>query len=442
MTEPGDATPSKGINMRSSALGGVLISSALFLAACGGGADTGSGAGTGNEGNGKTTLTWWHNATDEPLKGYFQQVADAYTAKNPNVTFKIEAIQNETIQTKIPVALRSNNPPDIFQQWGGGELAQQVESGKVKDLTASTKDIVESMGGSAAGWQVEGKQYGLPYSVGIVGFWYRTDLFQQAGITAPPATMDELNTAVEKLKAAGIAPIALGGKDKWPDAFYFGYLATRYCSQEALEQATADAKLEDECFTKAAEELKTFIDTEPFQKGFLGAPAQQGAASSAGMLANGKAAMELMGHWNAGVIGGLTADKKPLGDKLSWFAFPAVEGGDGAPDMTFGGGDGFSCSADSPPACEDFLKFLLSEEQQTKFGALNVGLPVAEGSGESVADPAVQDVLEARDASSYTQLYFDKALPPAKGAALNDAVANMFAGAAEPADVIQAVENG
>ncbi len=427
--------------MRSRALGGVLISSALLLAACGGGgSETASGAGDG--GNGKVELTWWHNATDEPLKGYFQQVADAYTAKNPDVTFKIEGIQNETIQTKIAVALQSNDPPDIFQQWGGGELAQQVESGKVKDITGATKELVESIGGPAAGWQVDGKQYGLPYSVGIVGFSYRTDLFQQAGITAPPATMDELNAAVDKLKAAGIAPIALGGKDKWPDAFYFGYLATRYCSQEALEQATADAKLEDECFTKAAEELKSFIDTEPFQKGFLGAPAQQGAASSAGMLANGKAAMELMGHWNGGVISGLTPDKKPLGDKVSWFAFPAVEGGEGAPDMTFGGGDGFSCSADSPPACEDFLNFLLSEEQQTKFGALNVGLPVADGSAESVEDPTVQDVLEARDASSYTQLYFDKALPPAKGAALNDAVANMFAGAAEPKDVIAAVETG
>ncbi len=145
--------------MRSRALGGVLISSALLLAACGGGgSETASGAGDG--GNGKVELTWWHNATDEPLKGYFQQVADAYTAKNPDVTFKIEGIQNETIQTKIAVALQSNDPPDIFQQWGGGELAQQVESGKVKDITGATKELVESIGGPAAGWQVDGKQYG------------------------------------------------------------------------------------------------------------------------------------------------------------------------------------------------------------------------------------------------------------------------------------------
>ncbi len=57
---------------------------------------------------------------------------------------------------------------------GGGELASQVESGKVKDITDASKETIESIGGSAAGWQVDGKQYGLPYSVGIVGFWYRT----------------------------------------------------------------------------------------------------------------------------------------------------------------------------------------------------------------------------------------------------------------------------
>ncbi len=429
--------------MRSRAIGGVLISSALLLAACGGGGGgTESGAGTGNKGNGKVTLTWWHNATEEPLRGYFQQVADAYTAQNPNVRFKIEAIQNETIQTKIPVGLQSNNPPDIFQQWGGGELAQQVESGKVKDISNAVKATADSIGGAAAGWQVNGKQYGLPYSVGVVGFWYRTDLFEQAGITSPPATMDELNSAVGKLKAAGITPVALGGKDKWPDAFYFGYLATSLCSKEALQKASEDAKLDDECFTKAADQLKKFIDTEPFQKGFLGTPAQQGAASSAGAIANGKAAMELMGHWNGGVITGLTPDKKPLGAKLGWFPFPTVEGGEGTPDMTFGGGDGFSCTAQSPPACEDFLNFLLSREQQMRFGELNVGLPVAEGTSVSVKDPTVQGVLKARDASSYTQLYFDKALPTAKGAALNDAIANMFAGAAKPADVIKSAENG
>ena len=144
-----------------------------------------------------------------------------------------------------------------------------------------------------------------------------------------------------------------------------------------LQKATKELTFDDPCFLKAGQDLQTFLAAEPFQDGFLGTPAQQGAASSAGLIATGKAAMELQGHWNGGVINGLTPDKASLGDSLGWFPFPAVTGGAGAPDAAFGGGDGFSCSVDAPPACADFLSFMLSAEEQKKFAALSVGPPIS-----------------------------------------------------------------
>ncbi|HST83424.1 MAG TPA: extracellular solute-binding protein [Kineosporiaceae bacterium] len=417
--------------------GAALISAALLLTACGGGSDDDAST----DPNAKVELTWWHNAVDDPLKGYFQTVAAAYTAAHPNVTFKIEPIQNESIQTKITVGLQSNDPPDIFQQWGGGDLATQVESGKVGDISAATKTVADAMGASAGGWQVDGKQYGIPFSLGVVGFWYRKDLFEKAGITSAPTTMDELNQAVTKLKAKGIPPIALGGKDQWPDAFYWGYFATRECSPQALQQATKDKKFADPCFLKAGQDLQTFLATKPFQNGFLGTPAQIGAGSAAGQVANGKSAMELMGHWESGVIQALTPDKKPLGEKLGWFPFPAVTGGAGDPKAAFGGGDGFSCSVKAPPACGDFLAFLLSKENQDKFGETGAGLPVAPDTQGSVADKSLQDTLTFRDNAPFVQLYFDKALPTAVGKALNDEIANMFAGKSSPDKIVKAVSD-
>jgi raffinose/stachyose/melibiose transport system substrate-binding protein len=309
----------------------------------------------------------------------------------------------------------------------------------VKDITDTTKSSVAGMGNAAEGWQVDGKQYGLPFSLGVVGFWYRTDLFQQAGITAPPTTMDELNQAVTKLKAKNIAPIALGGKDKWPDAFYWGYFATRNCSQDVLETASKDLKFTDPCFVKAGQDLKAFLDTKPFQNGFLGTPAQGSAAASAGQLANGKAAMELMGHWQSSVVTSLTPDKKSLGDKLAWFPFPAVTGGAGDPKAAFGGGDGFACSAKAPAACGDFLNFLSNKENQAKFGATGIGLPVADGTQDSVADKSLQDTLAFRNAAPFVQHYFDKALPTAVGEALNDEIANMVAGKSAPDKIVKTV---
>ena len=71
--------------------------------------------------------------------------------------------------------------------------------------------------------------------------------------------------------------------------------------------------------------MQQLLDAKPFQDGFLATPAQQGATSSAGLLANGKVAMELQGHWDAGVMQPLTPDNK-VPSFLGWFAFPNVPG--------------------------------------------------------------------------------------------------------------------
>ena len=73
--------------------------------------------------------------------------------------------------------------------------------------------------------------------------------------------------------------------------------------------------------SRPARTCEDFAATEPFNEGFLTTSAQQGAGSSAGLLANHKAAMELMGAWDPGVIASLTPDEKPLAD-LGWFPFP------------------------------------------------------------------------------------------------------------------------
>ena len=51
-------------------------------------------------------------------------------------------------------------------------------------------------------YQVDGKQYGVPFNAGMVGFWYNKDFFAQAGIDAPPATWDELLADIQTLKDA------------------------------------------------------------------------------------------------------------------------------------------------------------------------------------------------------------------------------------------------
>jgi raffinose/stachyose/melibiose transport system substrate-binding protein len=411
-----------------------LVATVAITAGCSSNSNSNGGAKDGS-----VTLTWWHNATADPGKATWQQVADAYHAANPKVSFKVEPIQNEQFNTKVPLALQSNTPPDIYQQWGGGAEATQVKSGKLMDLTQSVSSWIGQLGNAAAGWQVDGKQYGIPYDLHVVGFWYRKDLFAQAGITTPPATMDDLNADVAKLKTAGIAPIAIGSKDKWPDAFWWAYFAVRECSTDTLKAAVKSVKMDNPCFLKAGQDLKAFLDTKPFQNAFLGTPAQLGAGSSAGLVANGKAAMELQGDWELPTMIPLTSDKA-FASKLGWFPFPTISGGAGQAGAALGGGDGFSCTTKATAACADFLKYIASADVQTKLVQTNTAtLPSNPAANAAVSDPSLKQVLQYLQQSPYIQTYFDQALPTSVGQALNDSIANFFAGQGTPDSIIKAV---
>lgn len=407
------------------------------LAGCAGaGTDGGEGEGDGEN----VTITWWHNATSGPMPAVWEEVAAEFEAANPGVTVEQTGYQNEELQrTLIPNALAAGDPPDLFQVWPGGELRDQVENGYLMELDEAIPDTIEAVGATVNPWQVGGATYGVPFTFGIEGFWYNTELFEEAGVEVP-TTLDELTDVVGDLRDAGITPIAVGAGDKWPAAHWWYQFALHSCSPEALQAAESEYDFSDECFVEAGEQLEDFLAIEPFQEGYLGTPAQTGAGSSAGLVANGQAAMELMGHWNAGVIGGLTPDQE-IPEFLGWFPFPAIEGSDGDPTAALGGGDGFGCSAEAPPECAELLAYIMSPEVQAKFAASGSGIPTVAEAQSSLEDPNLKMVAEGLAASSFVQLWLDTAYGTTVGNAMNEGIVNLFGGNGTPEDVVTKMED-
>lgn len=404
------------------------------------GTDTGTDEGTTDEAE-PVTMTFWHNATTGPGVEFWEATVAAFQEENPNVTIEIQSIQNEELDGKLQTALNAGDAPDIFMQRGGGKMAAMVNAGQLMDLTDLITDETKGLipEGSFAANSIGGKVYAMPIAVLPGGIWYSQDLFEEAGITETPATIEDLNAAVEALKGTGVAPIALGGKDAWPAAHWYYHFALRACSPETLEAAGQEMNFDDPCWVEAAENLNDFASTTPFNEGFLTTSAQQGAGSSAGLLANHQAAMELMGAWNPGVIGSLTPDQQPLPD-LGWFPFPEVPGGEGEPGSMLGGVDGYSCSADAPPACADFLNYIArTDVQEAYYVAFQA--PVVNTEAQSVIEePYLQSVLEAWNAAPYASQWLDTVYGQNVGNALNIAVVDMLAGARDPAGVVEAVK--
>jgi raffinose/stachyose/melibiose transport system substrate-binding protein len=385
---------------------------ATGMTACGGGGDTGGD--TGSDSGGPVQMTMWHNSTTGDGKAFWAKTVADFEA----VKISVQAIQNEDMDGKLQTALNSGAPPDIFMARGGGKLADIVDAEQVMDISdkvdPATKAAVSE--GVLNAFTVDGKLYGMPTAVLPGGMYYSKDLFKKAGITGTPKTMSELEAAVGKLKAAGIQPIALGAKDAWPAAHYYYFFALRDCSKDVMDKAAEDKKFDDPCWTKAG----------------------QGAGSSAGLLANHKTAMELMGAWEPGVVASLTPDKKPLSD-LGWFPFPSVDGGQGDPAAMMGGVDGYACSAKAPKECPAFLNFYMQKKYQENYAKAFQTLPASKDAQGVVKDPALQAILTSYNNAPYVQVWLDTLYGQNVGNALNSGVVNMLAGKGDAAGIVKTV---
>jgi raffinose/stachyose/melibiose transport system substrate-binding protein len=432
---------------RAAAIAALGLGVALAASACAGGGSSASSAssatgassasgGGGSSSGGSTTLTFWNNATPGPGLTYYQDAVKQFEAAHPGVTITMQSIQNEDYDGKLQTALASNTAPDIFFQRGGGKMQAMVNAGQLQALNLSATDKT-NIGAGAPVDSINGTVYGIPVDANPEGIYYSQDLFTKAGITTTPTTIPELEADIAKLKAAGITPVAVGAKDAWPAAHWYYNFALRECSQATMNAAGATLKFTDPCWTKAGNDLAAFLKVNPFQPGFLTTAAQVGAGSSAGLVANHKAAMELQGAWDPGTIASLTPNQKPLPD-LRWFPFPAVPGGAGAASAMMGGFDGFSLSKNAPAVAWQFLEFLLTTPQQEAYAKANVTIPINPAAQGVVTDPSAIEVKTALNKASYTMQFLDTQYGQNVGNALNAGVVNLMAGKGTPAGIVSA----
>jgi raffinose/stachyose/melibiose transport system substrate-binding protein len=393
----------------------------------------------------KVVITWWHINTNAPEGEYWQKVADDYMAANPNVTIEITILENQAFKDRLVTVMQAGDPPDLFQSWGGGVLWQFAKAGLVRDISPElTGEWEDSFSAKSALelFKVDEAAYGVPWTWGAVGIFYNKALFKKAGLDPekPPATWSEFLEAVKALKAAGITPIALGEQEKWPGHFWWVYLAMRLGGEKAfLDAYNRTGGFADESFVQAGEYLKQLIDLEPFPDDFLAL----GYAQQAGLMGDGLAAMELMGHWSPGAQKGLSSSSGAALADQGWFPFPVVEGGAGSASDILGGGDGFAVGIKAEDETIDFLRYITSAEVQRGAAEIWVVPVITDCCTKTIeASAFLPTILAARDNAEYFQLYYDQFLPPALGQAVNDNVEAIFAGvysAQEAADAIEAV---
>ena len=163
------------------------------------------------------SLNMWCIATesDSNRHAYEQAIADMQE-KYPDINFTWEAFENQSYKTKIKAAVSANEMPDIFFTWSCAFLGDFVDAGKVYCLDDAYQnwksELPENMLGNTT---YNGKHYGVPTTMNIVGLFANMDLLGQVGYTEIPGTYEEFIECCDKLKAAGIIPFGCAGKETW-----------------------------------------------------------------------------------------------------------------------------------------------------------------------------------------------------------------------------------
>jgi len=375
-------------------------------------------------------------------KAYYKDVIAAFEKIHPGVDVSFEYLSNEAYKQKLTTLLQSSQKPDIIFSWAGGVLRQQAEAGVLADITAAEKGAWANTFSptSVDAFTIDGKLFGVPMGASEVVFWANKDLAAKAGIDLGSIkTWDDFLAAVKKAKAAGITPIAVGGKDKWPLHFYYGYLMTREAGAQGFADAIAGkgAGFSAPAFVKAGEDFKALVDLKPFQTGYMDTTFEQ----ATGMFGDGKALFHFMGDWDYGTSKQNSATGKGIADdELTTIRFPAIAGGAGNATDTFGGIVGWAVTKGASADATEFLKFLTTLENQKKGGAVGAFIPVAKGAETDIGNPFFKNMSAALVASGFHQLFLDQALGSDVGAVMNDVSADLAQGAVTPkqaADTLQ-----
>ncbi|ADL34457.1 sugar ABC transporter substrate-binding protein [Butyrivibrio proteoclasticus B316] len=163
------------------------------------------------------TLNMWCIATESDSNRHAYEAAIAEMAeKYPNITLNWEAFENQSYKTKIKAAVSANEMPDIFFTWSCAFLGDFVDADKVYCLDdiypEFASELPENMLGNTT---YNGKHYGVPTTMNIVGLFANMDLLAEVGYTEVPGTYEEFIACCDALKAKGIIPFGCAGKETW-----------------------------------------------------------------------------------------------------------------------------------------------------------------------------------------------------------------------------------
>jgi ABC-type glycerol-3-phosphate transport system substrate-binding protein len=357
---------------------------------------------------GELTLSHYFSG-DLGLKAF--DAALAKFTKATGIVVKQSPIGHEDFKSDILVRAAGHSLPDVFSYWAGARVQFIVDSNSLHPIdemwNKAGLDAIIAKSIADAATMYNGHRYLVPFNYHYAGMFYSKKAMAKAGVTAMPASWDEFIALCKQLKSKGIAPIALGSKNRWPAQFWFDYLLLRTAGPEYRAKLMAGkAKYVDPEVAAVMDLWKKLLDDGYFAEN---ANAQDWT-DAADKLTRGEAAMTLMGTWVTGYWNG--QGLKP-GEDYDFFAFPQLKSD--VPNAAVGPVDGLvmAANAKNVEGAYKFLEFMVADTEvqaawTNAFGALSANVKV---------DPSHYNVVMQKAAATIASskvfaFNYDLATPP------------------------------
>jgi multiple sugar transport system substrate-binding protein len=276
-----------------------------------------------------------------------QDAAAAWASKTGN---KATVTPAQDIAQQLGQAFAGSNPPDVFYV-DAARFADYASVGALLpygDKVPDANDFYESLRKT---FTYQGKLYCIPKDFSTIAMEINTDLWTKAGLGTSdvPTTWDQLTTVAQKLKAAGVNPIAIGDTRDRIGAFMVE--AGGWIVSPDGTKATANTP----------QNLQALQYVQSLLKGGL---AQYPKALSAGWageaFGKGQAAITFEGNW---IKGAMQSDYP----NVKYTVNPMPNGPKGAGTLMFTQCWGISAKTKYQDAAIKFVEAMTAKDQQLSF---------------------------------------------------------------------------
>jgi len=323
------------------------------------------------------TITYWHTMSD-PETAQLENVVAAFEAANPGTTVETTRYAYDDFKPALLTSLAGGEAPDTARMdiaW----VSEFADQDALQQLDGVMPDFEAISAGTFPGplstnfWQ--GHYYGLPQNTNTQVLLWNADSFSAAGVSAPPATVDEFAEVACALSDAASETYgyALGGTYFWAPAPIF-YTMGGQIVDEGITTATG--------YVNGPESVAAFtLLKDLYDRGCISPNLLGGGIGTADGHATGRYAMIIDGPWMVDIYKGTYPDFE--------VNFATIPNGSGGTTSSVVGGEDVVIFADSTEqeAAMKWAAFLLSPESQKMMAKVGV-IPTL---SSLIGDPSLPD---------------------------------------------------